>query len=155
MSHVMADRLSFCLEPSLFTSLQSKVSFSWCLFLCSIPYGEIAKFRHVHLKIAKFRHVHLKIAKFRHGVMLPLFSVMCNHCHWMIYMFNTIWNCYIYLAYCFILFWNMTYNALIWGNYSFSAPRLMILWGCMSGKWSPVLHRVRFDLPTYVCCVTL
>ncbi|XP_039842288.1 uncharacterized protein LOC120702516 isoform X14 [Panicum virgatum] len=32
---------------------------------------------------------------------------------------------------------------------SFSAPRLMILWGYMSGKWSPVLHRVRFDLPTY------
>ncbi|XP_039842285.1 uncharacterized protein LOC120702516 isoform X12 [Panicum virgatum] len=27
--------------------------------------------------------------------------------------------------------------------------RLMILWGYMSGKWSPVLHRVRFDLPTY------
>jgi len=146
MSHVTADRLSFCLEPSLFTSLQSKVSFSWCLFLCSTPYGEIAKFRHVHLKIAKFKY----------GVMLHLFSVMCNHCHWMIYMFNTIWNCYIYLAYCFfILFWNITYNALIWGNCSYSAPRLKILWGYMSKKWSPFLHRVRFDLPTYVCCVTL
>jgi len=32
-------------------------------------------------------------------------------------------------------------------NRSFSAPRLKMLRGDKSGKWSPVLHTARFDLP--------